>query len=58
MVDMERPKNVRGELKLATVSRNLGDFLSLNYLKITSIYVAEFINWHQYHYTESYLELK
>ena len=26
MVDMERPKNVRGELKLATVSRNIGDF--------------------------------
>ena len=26
MVDMERLKNVRGELKLAKVSRNLGDF--------------------------------
>ena len=58
MVDLERLKNVRGELKLAKVSRNLGDFLFLNYLETTQICVAEFIHWHQYHYAESYLELE
>ena len=55
MVDLERLKNVRGELKLAKVSRG---FLFLNYLETTQICVAEFIHRHQYHYAESYLELE